>query len=93
MRVIIAEKPSMAREIAKYLPGSEEKANGYIQRGGHLCNVVFRTPVRAGSTRCLFTFPDAGHVGQKWQAAMESKRVAHHSKAMEVADQYARRWR
>ena len=33
MRVIIAEKPSMAREIAKYLPGSEEKANGYIQRG------------------------------------------------------------
>lgn len=34
MKVFIAEKPSMARELAKCLPGPLKRQNGYIETGG-----------------------------------------------------------
>ena len=34
MRLFIAEKPSMARELARCLPGPIKRANGYIETGG-----------------------------------------------------------
>lgn len=34
MKLFIAEKPSMARELAKCLPGPLERKNGYIMTGG-----------------------------------------------------------
>lgn len=34
MKVFIAEKPSMARELAKCLPGPIQRHNGYIETGG-----------------------------------------------------------
>lgn len=36
MRLYIAEKPSMAREIAAALPGPSSRKNGYIETGGGL---------------------------------------------------------
>ena len=34
MKVFIAEKPSMARELAKCLPDPKKRENGYIRTGG-----------------------------------------------------------
>ena len=34
MKVFIAEKPSMARELAKCLPGPQRRGNGCIYTGG-----------------------------------------------------------
>ena len=34
MRLFIAEKPSMARELARCLPGPIKRSNGYIETGG-----------------------------------------------------------
>lgn len=41
MRVFIAEKPSMAREIAKCLPGPLVSKAGYIETGGGIVTWVF----------------------------------------------------
>lgn len=41
MRVFIAEKPSMAREIAKCLPGPLVSRGGYIETGGGIVTWVF----------------------------------------------------
>ena len=34
MKLFIAEKPSMARELAKCLPQPQQRKNGYIVTGG-----------------------------------------------------------
>jgi len=41
MRVFIAEKPSMAAEIAKCLPGPTIRKDGYIETGGGIVTWVF----------------------------------------------------
>ena len=41
MRLFIAEKPSMAAEIAKCLPGPLRRKDGYIETGGGVVTWVF----------------------------------------------------
>ncbi len=41
MRLYIAEKPSMAAEIAKHLPGPMAKRNGYFETGGGLVTWLY----------------------------------------------------
>jgi len=41
MKLFIAEKPSMAAEIAKYLPGPLIRKDGYIETGGGIVTWVF----------------------------------------------------
>ncbi len=41
MRLFIAEKPSMGREISKYLPGAPQRKNGYILHGDDVVTWAF----------------------------------------------------
>ena len=41
MRLYIAEKPSMGREIAKNLPGAQRKGSGFIQVGDNIVTWLF----------------------------------------------------
>lgn len=41
MKLIIAEKPNMAAEIAACLPGPNKRADGYIETGGGVVTWLF----------------------------------------------------
>ena len=41
MRLFIAEKPELARAIAKGIDGSESKKDGYIQKGNEIISWAF----------------------------------------------------
>ena len=43
MKLFIAEKPSMARELAKCLPEPHQRGNGCIRTGGGISDTCFYT--------------------------------------------------
>ena len=48
MKVFIAEKPSMARELAKCLPDPKKRENGYISTGGGIVTWAYGHGLQQG---------------------------------------------
>ena len=73
MRLYIAEKPSMGREIAANLPGPQRKGNGFIETGagtvtwlvGHVLRQA--EPQEYDAKYKIWKAEDLPIVPQKWQ--------------------------
>lgn len=73
MRLFIAEKPSMGREIANILPGPQKKANGYIETGAGIVTWLFGHVLRQAEPQeydakyKVWRAEDLPIVPQQWQ--------------------------